>query len=210
MTNVSKFEDAEADGYVVNVIGRNTIVSEAMKNHVHEKLAKIDRFHDHVLHVTVTLDIQKTDHICSIVLKIDHLEVVVHASTSDMYASIDEAVRRLQSKLRRWKDRIHHHHNKKGSVVDMHVNVFEKPVDEIAEFNAEIEAENRARENKVFSVPKIIGTHTLPLKTLTAEEALMKMELSERTFLIFKDEKDQKLKVLYRLPDGNYGIVQPN
>ncbi len=206
MAAASKFND---EGYTLNIIGRNVFVTEAMKNHASEKLSKVERFHNHIMHVTVTLDIQKTEHLCSIHVKIDHVEVIVHASTSDMYASIDEAVARLQTKLRRWKDRIQDHHRKKLSVVDMKVNVLERPYDELAEFNAEIESGNKKEAAKAFSIPKIIGTDTLPLKILRSDEAVMKMELSEHPFLIFKDEVDQKIKVIYRLHDGNYGLVEP-
>ncbi len=207
MADLEKFAEEDAEGYAVVVIGRNVLVSEAMKNYAWDKLDKIERFHDHVMHVTVTLDIERTEQICSILLKIDHLEVMVKASTTDMYASIDEAIKRLQTKLRRFKNRIQDHHRKKLSVVDMKVNVFQRPYDETGEYNAEIEAENKKRAGLI--PPKIIGTDTLPLKMLTPDEAIMKMELSEHPFLIYKDEVDQKIKVLYRRTDGNYGLVQP-
>ncbi len=207
MVNAKKFAEEDAEGYAVVVVGRNVLVSEAMKNYAWDKLDKIDRFHDHVMHVTVTLDIERTEHICTILLKIDHLEVIVKASTTDMYASIDEAIKRLQTKLRRFKDRIQDHHHKKLSVIDMKVNVFQRPYDETAEYNAEIETENQKQAGVI--PPKIIGTDTLPLKTLRSDEAIMKMELSERPFLIYKDEVDQKIKVMYRRTDGNYGLAQP-
>ncbi len=53
----------------------------------------------------------------------------------------------------------------------------------------------------------VIKQKTLPLKTLTTEEAVMKMELSGDQFLIYKNEVDHKLKVIYRRKDENYGII---
>jgi putative sigma-54 modulation protein len=60
-----------------------------------------------------------------------------------------------------------------------------------------------------FSPPQIIGTETKPLKMLTLDEAIMKVDLSGDNFLIFRCEEDQKLKVLYRRTDGHYGLIQP-
>jgi putative sigma-54 modulation protein len=48
----------------------------------------------------------------------------------------------------------------------------------------------------------------MKLKTLTQDEAVMKMEIAEEPFIIFRSEEDQKIKVIYRRKDENYGLVQ--
>ncbi|MFY7842706.1 MAG: ribosome hibernation-promoting factor, HPF/YfiA family [Rhabdochlamydiaceae bacterium] len=193
---------------VFQVTARHTTVTDAMKKHAVEKLAKIEKMYGQAIQAHMTLDIQKTEHICHIIVKSGHLDIVVHSATKDMYAAIDEAVHRLQNKLRRWKDKIHQHHSKKLSYVDLSVDVIKRPYDEIEAINEDIEALNQEEVIKTIEIPKIIGTDTMKLKTLTLEEALMKIELSEKPFIIFKDEMDLLLKVLYKLPDGHYGLVQ--
>lgn len=202
-----KFESEE--GYRIDVVGRHVQVTEPMKAYAFDKLSKIERFHNHIMYVHVTLDIQKLDHICTIMLKIDHIKIKSHAVTTDMYVSIDKAIDRLQNLLRRYKSRIQDHHKKALSIVDMQVNVLERPLDEIGEINAEIEAESYREQSRSLEPPKLIGTETLPLKTLTVDEALMKMELSSDNFLVYRSEEDRKLRVLYRRADGNYGLIQP-
>jgi putative sigma-54 modulation protein len=125
-----------------------------------------------------------------------------------MYASIDKAVEKLQSKIRRWKSRIQDHHKKAAKVIDMQVNVLKRPFDLTEEVNAEIENENN-KELVAEYTHKIIGNDKRPLKTLSAEEAVMKMELSDDHFMIFRAEEDKKLKVIYRRNDGHYGIILP-
>ena len=209
MVDKAKFtEQEEALGYRLTVVGRNVFVTDAMKNHVFTHMAKIDRFHNHVMELHVTLDIQKLEHSCVIILKFDHFKVKVSASSTDMYASIDKAIERLREKIRRWKDRIQDHSRKAAKVVDMEVNVLHRPYDDLAEINAEIEQANQAKMQE-YRAPKIVGNDKRPLKTLTAEEAIMKMELSDDPFMIFREEKDQKLKVIYRRNDGHYGIILP-
>ena len=207
MVNKAKFAEEEASGYRIEVMGRHIEVTEPMKQYAWDKLSKIERFHNHILYINVTLDIQKLEHVCTILLKIDHIKIKAHASSTDMYVSIDKAVDRLQSLLRRYKSRIQDHHKRGPSIVDMEVNVLEKPIDEVGEINAEIEAENAQRA--ALAAPRLMGSEKKALKTLTINEALMKMELSEDGFLIYRSEEDCKLKVLYRRNDGNYGLIQP-
>lgn len=210
MVDKAKFAaQEEALGYRLTINGRNVFVTEAMKNHAIEKLSKIDRFHNHVTELHVTLDIQKLEHICTIILKFDHFKVKVACSSTDMYASIDKAVDKLKSKIQRWKSRIQDHHKKAMKVVDMDINVISRPFDTIEEFNAEIESENKNEIAMEYQAPKIIGNDKRPLKSLTTEEAIMKMELSDDPFMIFRGEEDKKLKVIYRRNDRNYGIILP-
>jgi putative sigma-54 modulation protein len=210
MVNKEKFAEQEAAlGYRLTILGRNIYVTEAMKQHAFDKLSKIDRFHNHVMDLHVTLDIQKLEHSCVVILKFDHFKVKVASSSTDMYVSIDKAVEKLQAKIRRWKSRIQEHHNKSRSVVDMQVNVLQRPYDETDEINAEIEDETKQELLAEYKPSKVIGADKRALKTLTTDEAMMKMELSGDPFLIFRGEEDRKLKVIYRRNDGNYGIILP-
>jgi putative sigma-54 modulation protein len=208
MVDKAKFEAEEAEGYRLNIIGRNVLVTEAMKNYAWEKVSKVERIHNHLMDMQITMDIQHLEHTVDIILKFEHFRIKAHASTTDMYASIDKAVGRLQTLIRRWKERIQNHHKKKLSSIDMEVNVIHRPYDELADINAEIEAANLAEEEKEYAIPKVIKKKTLPLKMLTMDEAVMKMELSGFQFLVFREEEDQKLKVIYRRKDGTYGIIQ--
>ena len=209
MAEKARFAEEEAQGYRINIVGRNVFVTEPMKNYAMEKISKIDRFHNHVFGVHVTMDIQKLEHSVVIILNFSHFKIKVSAASTDMYVSIDKAVDKLQAQLRRWKGKIQDHHKKGVSVVDMTVNVLRRPYNDLEEINAAIETVNLQKEIDEYYPPKVIGNDTRPLKMLTMDEAVMKMELSGDQFMLFRGEEDQKLKVIYRRNDGNYGIILP-
>ena len=209
MVDKSKFAAEEAAGYRLTVLGKGVVCTEAMKNYVRDKLAKIDRFHDHIMDIHVTLELVRLEHKVTIVAKFEHFKIKVAADSSDVYASIDEAIRRLQQKIRRWKGRIQDHNAKKLTVTDLKVNVLRRPYDMLEEINAEIELESKKEAEAAYQFPKVIGTEQLPMKTLTTEEAVMKMDLSDDDFMVFRGEEDRKLKVIYRRSDGNYGLILP-
>ncbi len=210
MVDKAKFtEQEEAMGIRINILGRNVYVTDAMKNYAYDKLSKIDRFHNHVMDLHVTMDIQKMEQSVVILLQLDHFRVKVSASSTDMYASIDKAVEKLRAKIRRWKSRIQDHHKKGRSAVDMQINVLQRPFDDLEMINAAIESENLTQQIEEYRPPQIIGSDTRPLKTLTTEEAIMKMELSDDHFMLFKGLEDNKFKVIYRRKDGHYGLIFP-
>ena len=189
MVNTKKFEEEDELGYRIDILGRNIEITEPMRAHIWNKMSKIERFHTHIMHIQFTLELHRLEHSCTIVVKFDHFKIKVQANSSDMYASIDEAITRLQTLLGRYKSRIQDHHRKSLSSIDMKVNVLQR--DEIEEINAEIEAANAKEKIKAFHSPKVIGRETIPLKDLTTEEAIMKIELSGDQFLIFRSEEDR-------------------
>ena len=206
MVDAKKFEEASA-GYNIQIIGRTVFVTDAMKNHAMQKLAKLERFHNHLIDVHVTLDVNKLEHSALIIMKFDHFKVTGHASASDMYVAIDQAADKLQKQVRRWKDKIQDHTKKKMSIGEMQVNILMRP-NEVAEYNEDMEIELEAERQKQLNPGKVIRKKSIPLKILTSDEAVMKMELSGDPFLIYKGEEDQKLKVIYRTKDGNYGVIR--
>jgi len=209
MSDKGKFAEEEAMGYRVEMVGRNLVITEAIRNYFWTKLNKIQRFHEHILDVHCTVDLQKLDYVVVIVLMMNNTKIKVQADCTDLYSSIDRAVDRLEEKVRRWKERIKDHHNKGVQAVDMVVNVIRRPVDEIAEINSEIEAESRRALLEAYRPHPIIGTEKKLLKLLTNNDAVMKMELSDDNFLIYRSVDDQKIRVIYRRSDGNYGLIQP-
>lgn len=208
MNRKSKALEFKDEGYNIQITGRNVQVTDSMKDYALEKISKIERFSPRLIDANVIMDIQKLDHRVEIILKFNHTKITSQAVSQDMYASIDKAVDKLETQLRRYKTKLQDHHAKKYAIETMNVNVFRSPVFEEEE---ESEFEVTVGEESSVSYPshEIVKQETLPLKTLTYDEAIMKMDLSKDAFLIFRNEADQKLKVIYRRNDGNYGIINP-
>lgn len=198
-------------GYDVKVIGRHIPITDAIKQYAVDKVSKIDRFHSRVLEVVVILEVQKLVHLVDIILKVDHTKIKSHYAGDNLYASIDFAVDKLKRQLARYRSRIKDHHASARSIVDMRVNVFKAPEEvHLADVNDQIDEENRRKIEDSLKPRPIVSRETLPLKTLTLDEAIWQLELSGDPFMIFKSEETQKIKVIYRREeDGNFGVVEP-
>lgn len=196
------------EGYNIKITGRHVEITDPMKDYAIEKISKIERFMNRIIDVNVIMDIQRFDHRVEIILKAGNIKITSQASSQDMYASIDKAVDKLEAQIRRYKSKIQDHHAKARAAIDMNVNILRRPAEE-EELDLEEEEMDNTSVADQLRPHEILSQETRPLKTLTYEEAIMKMELSNDAFLIFKNEADQKLKVIYRRKDGNYGIIEP-
>ncbi len=209
MKGKAKAAEFIGEGYQIQVTGRDVLVTEAMKSYAIEKVSKIERFSSRIIDVQITMDVQKLEHRVDIVLKVDHVKIKAQAASNDMYASIDKAVEKIERQLHRYKTRIQEHTAKALNVVDLKVNVLKRPEEEeLIDINMEIEEENRKDLVKHFAPHQVVSQETKELKTLTQDEAVMKMELSGDAFLIYRGEESRKLRVIYRRNDGNYGVIE--
>jgi len=210
MSKKSKAMEFVDEGYSLTVIGRNVQITDAIRDYAIEKISKIERFSNRIIEVHITLDIQRIEHRAEIVIKMDNIKISAHAVTEDLYASIDKVVDKIQAQVRKFKNKMNDYNTRRRVISNMKVTVVSpQNGEELAEINSDIEAENAIDLEKEFKPHTIVRQEVRPLKTLTYDECVMKMELNDDAFLVFRSEYDQKLKVIYRTRDGNYGIISP-
>lgn len=193
----------------VHVTGRHVMITQAMKDYAGDKVLKLERFGLRIWDINVLMDIQKMQHIVKIEFKVNGFPLKSTAVSEDMYASIDGAVDKVQAQLRRYKSRLTDHHAKGRKEIEMRVEVLERPRDsDLLEINDEIDEENTRRADNTLKPHAVVQVETRTLNELTQAEAIMKMELSEDLFVVYRSEEDKKLRVIYRRNDGNYGIIE--
>lgn len=210
MSRKSKAAEFLQEGYNITVTGRNVLVTDPIKEYALEKVSKIERFSDRIIDVAVTMDVHKLDHRVDIIARVNHFKIKAQAVSDNMYASIDKAVDKLEAQLLRYKSKLQDHHSPGVAAIDMNVNVLRSASEEeIQDINYDIEDENRRRLLDRYTPHRIVKTETRSLKTLTDGEAIMKMELSGDAFLVYRNEADHNLKIIYRREDGDFGVIEP-
>lgn len=202
-----KYEHAE---YPIHIVGRQLEITDAMKTYAVQKMKDVvTKFKARVIEATIVMEIQRYTHNIDYIININNIRIKVSGNTKDMYSAIDQAVDHLDAKLTRYNRRIHEHHIQGVPQLEMNVNVIETRFNPLQEFNDQIEEENLKKVEDDLKPHQIVSKETKPLKQLNTSEAVMKMDLSGDSFLLFIAEEDQKLKIIYRRNDGNYGIIEP-
>lgn len=210
MSRKSKAAEFVQEGYSITITGRHVQITDAIRDYAREKIFKIERLSNRIIDVTVTMDIQKFEHRVDIIIRVDNLIIKSHGSSDNMYASIDMAVDKIQKQLSRYKRRIHEHQAKPNKTENLNVSVVRSttPSEELEEINEEIEYQNAVKDQEALQFHRIVSQETKQLRTLTNDEALMKLELSNDQFLIFRNEASRDINVIYRRNDGNFGIIE--
>lgn len=209
MSRKSKAIEFQDSTYDVSVIGRNVEVTDALRAHAIEKISKLERFSDRIIEAFVSLDVQKIGYRVDITLRAGNLKIKSQAIAEDMYAGIDLAVHKLEAQLLRYKNKIQDHHSKHISDIEMEVNVLRSIIDnDLTQINEEIESENKQRLIDGYRPHKIVSKERRTLSTLTDGEALMKLDLADDLFLIYREEATRNIRVLYRRNDADFGVIE--
>ena len=74
--------------------------TEAVKNYAHDKVAKLQRFLRHAMHADVTLSLEGNDQVAEVRLRSGSTRLHGSERSSDMYASIDLVVDKLERQIR--------------------------------------------------------------------------------------------------------------
>ena len=130
-----------------------------------------------------------------------HLQsgVTLHAKSqnnSDATSVFTETEEKVAKQLRRYKRRLNDYNRSEQASLQTTEYVLKSPEEEIEEETAQ-------------DVPLIIAEETQEIIHLSVNNAVMHMDLSNLDYLLFKNIGTDRLNLLYRRPDGNYGWLDP-
>ena len=185
------------------VTGKQLDIGEALRTHVRERLeAGVRKYFDHPLaaHVTISREAHGFRADCSVQVG-SGMVLQSHGEAGDAYASFDLAADKLEKRLRRHKRRLKSHHN--GRRTELPAVIAQSYV--IAA--EEVADDDRADANS--GQPVVIAETTTKIPTITAGEAVMRLDLAEAPALMFRNSAHGRINMVYRRTDGNIGWIDP-
>ena len=183
----------------IQVTGKNVEAGDAYASYVGEKLRGVlqkylAREVDSHIRLEKERGVFKTS--CSVHLA-SGLKLEANGEGGDAYSSADEAVHRLESRVRRYKGRLKSHSSAAGARRKSGIDARDYVVSV-----SDDEAEAPADAN-----PLIIAETERNIGELTVSEAVMQLDVSEAPFMIFRNAAHGGLNVVYRRQDGNIGWI---
>jgi putative sigma-54 modulation protein len=93
----------------INLSGHHVEITEALRQSVNTKMKKLTRHFDHINNVHVVLTVEKLNQIAEATVHVSGTDLHAKAENSDMYASIDSLVSKLDKQILKYKGKMNQH-----------------------------------------------------------------------------------------------------
>ncbi len=95
----------------INFTGHHIDVTPALKTFTEEKFSKLERHYDRIISIDVTFTVENLEQIAEAnILIAPHGDIHAHATSKDMYTTIDALVGKLDKQLIKHKEKLQDHH----------------------------------------------------------------------------------------------------
>lgn len=190
--------------------GRNVEIPEHFRIHVGDKISRLERFDPTIFRFTVELLHERNRRQSKVCQRLEITAygkgpvVRAEARAENFYAALENAISKLESRLRRTKDRRRVHHGLRTPV----------SVSEATAPEALPDAGTAAQQEWEVHLPEAVGpgqvvrTKEHPATPMTVDDALTEMELVGHDFFLFHDKESDKPSVVYRRHAFDYGLIR--
>ena len=175
----------------VTVIAKNIELTPALKEMVEKKISKLEKYFGPNVEARATLSVQKNRQRVEVTIPFNGVILRGEEVTDDMYKSIDLVEEKLVRQIRKQRTKLSRKNNS-GSL-------------RYPEFNS-LEFKN---EDTDEDTSRIVKTKSFNVKPMSADEAVLQMELLGHSFFVYQDADTNNVSVVYKRKDGNYGLIGP-
>lgn len=184
------------------ISGKQIDIGEALQTHVKTSLgAAVGKYAERPTDAMVVFSRSGAEFVCEATV---HLSTGLTASAKghahEIYNAFDSTCDKMEKQLRRYKRRLKDHHRDRQSPVES----VGAPMYVLAPSGHE-EEEHEPRDLQ----PMIVAEMETKIPSLSVGEAVMQMELSGASVMVFRNEKHSGVNVVYRRDDGNVGWIDP-
>jgi len=179
--------------------GRHIEVSPAIRAHVEDHFQKLEHLFENstTARVHIIIEVIKNRHIAEILFHWREHTLTAKDTNVDMYQSLTRCIDKIVKQAVKLKKKLI---ERKQSA---------KPLSAIAPDVEGAAADDAAPDDSAPRQPRIIQARRYPVKPMTPEEAVMSLGEDSNQFIVFRDADTERLSVLYKRKDGNFGLIQP-
>jgi putative sigma-54 modulation protein len=175
------------------VKGKNLEVSDALRSYAEEKLGKLERqLTDPRVELELAVERNPSiaeNHVAEATIWTNGPVLRAREASTDMRASIDQLVEKLERQVNRYRTRARSRRRRAARA--------NEPASETIPVVADEEE------------PLIVKMKQFAVNPMSAEEAVLQLELIGHDFFVFRDAASGEVNVVYRRRDGDYGLIEP-
>jgi putative sigma-54 modulation protein len=172
--------------------GRHVEVTPAIRRHVEEHFGKLDQiFDDTTTSAHIIIEVEKNRHVGEVLLHWREHTLTARDVNADMYQALSRAISKIEKQAVKLKKKI----------IDRKQSA--QPLSSLAPDNGSVEADAAPASGRIISARRYA------VKPMTPEEAVIRLGEDSNQFILFRDADTDRLCVLYKRKDGNFGLIQP-
>lgn len=206
------------------VHGRTVDVPDHFRQHVSEKLERLERYDSKLMTVDVELSHEKNRKGEEHTQRVERVEITVKTKGpvirsesvgADFYTALDDAATKLERRMRKGAERRRNHHGRNGeSLRDPQkqaeaMSAASAEIDELLDAYA-AEHSGAAWDDGAHLPGQIVREKSHPATPMSVNEALEAMELVGHDFYLFRCRDTDKPTVVYRRRGYDYGVIRLN
>jgi putative sigma-54 modulation protein len=175
---------------------RNMKVTPDIESYVERKIGRLDRYMPDISEVRVDLGEEKSNRsiesraVAQITVRHQRGQILrAEERTTDILSAVDAVVDKIYRQIERYKGK----QRNRGEAGE-----------EFAEYETAIQL-----EDEEFEPHTLLRRKSFSLDPMLEDEAIDQMDLLGHDFFVFVNASTNKVNVLYRRRDGNYGLLEP-
>ncbi|MEM7168732.1 MAG: ribosome-associated translation inhibitor RaiA [Pseudomonadota bacterium] len=195
----------------LSVKGKQLDVGDALRTHVSDVLSRtLEKYFGDAVDVGVTVTKDAHLYRTSISAHVGRgIHMEAHGENEDAYRSFDRAADHLATRLRRHKRRLREHDKEMAASIEAQIAqqyILSPGPDGDDLDDSDEESTSGGPEN---DQPIVIAEMETEILSLTVSEAVMRLDLSNGSAIMFRNSAHGGLNMLYRRQDGNIGWIDP-
>lgn len=209
----------------VNVQVRGCEVSPQIRAHFEEKLHGLEKLWSRLDDAQVRISHERGHYVAEVTLFSAGLINRAEERNHDLRAAFDAAFHKLQSQLKRYKDKVTHKTRRQNNRDDTNgvvlhpitapdlaapatLAALSQPALPIEAEKTAFEAETELNEGNEAPAT-LVRRKQFALKPMSPDEATLQMDLLGHDFFVFRDCINNQISVVYRRGSGGYGLIEP-
>lgn len=173
----------------VQIYGKNITVTQAIAEKIEKKLSHLEKYFliDENVVANVVVRVYPNKQKIEVTIPTKFAVLRAEVAHDDLYAAIDIAIDKLEDQIRRQKTRLTRKNKEKLAYA----------------FIEEQEIEDSFEESD-----EVVRTKSIAPDTMELDEAIMRMEMLDHNFFIYRDDETNEIAVVYKRHAGGYGLIE--
>ncbi len=171
----------------VEISGIHIPITEGIDEYIKKKLGKLNKYLHQVSSARIVLKVEKGRYLAEVNVISNGFTIHGNGVASDLYASIDTAIDKVNRQAKRHKEKIQSHRSRDG---------LKKVV-------------STSRNLSSDTQPKIVQVIRKIAKPMNVDEAAIQLDLEGDIFLVFLNRDTNQVNVIYKRNGGDFGLIEP-